>query len=112
MASKPSKDFNDKAKSFLYSLSVRPKYSRRTDFSADIKQAAERIRELAREEGYSPSVRIKFDDGALGKLGIFFMNAPEKFAAKVKKIEGIHSVEKPTERKTSPGSRNKGRGPR
>ena len=72
----------------------------------------ERIRELAREEGYSPSVRIKFDDGALGKLGIFFMNAPEKFAAKVKKIEGIHSVEKPTERKTSPGSRNKGRGPR
>jgi len=104
MPQKPAKEFNDKAKSYLYSISVRPKYSRRDDFSAEIKQVAEAIRQLARDEGLSPTVRLKFDDGALGKLGTFFMNAPEKFAAKVKKLDGIVTVEKPTDRKAAPGS--------
>ena len=97
-ASKTAKDFNEKAKTYLYSVSVRPKYSRRDDFSAEIKQATADIRQLARDEGYSPGVRIRSDDGALAKLGIFFMNAPEKFAALVRKLESVQSVEKPAEK--------------
>jgi len=102
MAAKPApkaaKDFNEKAKSYLYSVSVRPKYSRRTDFSEEIRNATALIRQLARDEGYAPGVRIRSDDGALAKLGIFFMNAPEKFAAKVRKLEGVQSVEKPADK--------------
>ena len=104
------KDFNEKAKNYLYSVSVRPKYSRKTDFSDDIAAAAEKIRALAVEEGYDKAVKIKLDDGSLNKVGVFFMNAPEKFAAKVKKIDGVQYVEKPEGGKAIPASRrNSGR---
>jgi hypothetical protein len=110
MPSKPGKEFNEKARSFLYSVSVRPKYSRKTDFSEDISATAERIKSLAAEEGCSDKVKIQFDDGRLNKLGIFFMNAPEKFAARVKKLEGVQYVEKPSDRKAIPaGRKNSGR---
>lgn len=106
----PKKEFNEKAKTFLYSVSVRPKYSRKTDFTEDMNAAAKLIKELAEEEGCSSKVKVQFDDGSLNKLGIFFMNAPEKFAAKVKKIEGVQSVEKPSDRKAVPaGKRTSGR---
>jgi len=105
------KEFNDKARNYLYTVSVRPKYSRKSDFSDDIQEVASKIRELAREEGYDRAVRIKYDDGSLNKVGIFFMNAPEKFAAKVKKIEGVQYVEKPEGGKAIPASRRNGRKP-
>ena len=105
------KDFNDKAKNYLYTVSVRPKYSRKTDFSEEITEAVKQIRELAREEGYERSVRIKLDDGSLNKVGIFFMNAPEKFASKVKKVEGVQYVEKPEGGKAIPASRRNSRKP-
>ncbi len=105
----PRKDFNEKAKTFLYSVSVRPKYSRKTDFTEDMSAAAKRIRELADEEGCSGKVRISFDDGGLNKLGIFFMNAPEKFAAKVKKLDGVQYVEKPSDRKAVPAGKRSSR---
>lgn len=105
------KDFNDKAKSYLYTVSVRPKYSRKSDFTQDITDTVARIRELAREEGYDRSIRIKLDDGSLNKVGIFFMNAPEKFAAKVKKVEGVQYVEKPEGGKAAPASKKTGRKP-
>lgn len=106
----PKKEFNEKAKTFLYSVSVRPKYSRKTDFTEDMNAAAKLIKELAEEEGCSSKVKVQFDDGSLNKLGIFFMNAPEKFAAKVKKIDGVQSVEKPSDRKAVPaGKRTSGR---
>jgi hypothetical protein len=107
----PKKEFNEKAKTFLYSVSVRPPYSRRKDFTEDMQAMAKRIRELAEEEGCSAKVRISFDDGSLNmnKLGIFFMNAPEKFAAKVKKLDGVQYVEKPSDRKAVPGSKRHGR---
>ena len=105
----PKKEFNEKAKTFLYSVSVRPKYSRKTDFTEEMEAAAKLIKELAEEEGCSAKVRVSFDDGSLNKLGIFFMNAPEKFAAKVKKIEGVQYVEKPSDRKAIPGGRRHGR---
>lgn len=107
----PKKEFNEKAKNYLYTVSVRPKYSRKTDFSEEINETARQIRELAREEGYDRAVRIKMDDGSLNKVGIFFMNAPEKFAAKVKKIEGVQYVEKPEGGKAVPASRRNGRRP-
>lgn len=107
-APKPAKDFNEKAKSYLYSVSVRPKYSRRNDFSAEIKKASADIRQLARDEGYAPGVRIRSDDGALARLGIFFMNAPEKFAAKVRRLPGVQSVEKPSEKPAGRKPRNPG----
>lgn len=101
----PKKDFNEKAKTFLYSVSVRAKYSRKTDFTEDMQAAAKSIKELAEEEGCASKVKISFDDGSLNKLGIFFMNAPEKFAAKVKKLDGVQYVEKPSERKAVPASK-------
>ncbi|MBI1214375.1 MAG: hypothetical protein GC185_00985 [Alphaproteobacteria bacterium] len=101
----PKQDFNEKAKSYLYSINLRPKYSRKKDFSEDIREMAARIRQLARDEGYGRMVRVKFDDGSLNKIGVFFMNAPEKFAAKVKKLDGIQSVEKPTDRTAAASAR-------
>lgn len=105
MPPKPAKDFNDKAKSFLYSINVRPKYARKKDFSDDTAAMAARIRQLARDEGFERMVKVKFDDGSLNKIGVFFMNAPEKFAAKVKRLEGIQSVEKPTDKKPAASAR-------
>ena len=66
---------------------------------------------VARDEGYDRSIRIKLDDGSLNKVGIFFMNAPEKFAAKVKRVEGVQYVEKPEGGKAVPASRKNGRKP-
>ena len=105
------KEFNERAKNYLYTVNVRPKYSRKADFAEEIADVAAKIRELAREEGYDRAVRIKLDDGSLNKVGIFFMNAPEKFAAKVKKIEGVQYVEKPEGGKAIPASRRNGRRP-
>jgi hypothetical protein len=105
MPPKPGKEFNEKAKSFLYSINLRPKYSRKKDFSDDIAAMAARIRKLARDEGYDRMVKVKFDDGSLNRIGVFFMNAPEKFAARVKKLDGIQSVEKPTDRTAAASAR-------
>lgn len=105
------KEFNEKAKNYLYTVNVRPKYSRKTDFTDEINGVVKQIRELAREEGYDRAVRIKLDDGSLNKVGIFFMNAPEKFAAKVKKIDGVQYVEKPEGGKAAPAGRRNGRKP-
>jgi signal transduction protein with GAF and PtsI domain len=103
MASKTSKEFNEngKAKVYLYSLSVRPKGARKRDFTQEAKDVMELIRELARREGLEQQVQVKVDSGELGKLGVLFMQAPEKFAAKVKKIDGVYEVENTSDQKSS-----------
>lgn len=103
MAKQASKEFNEngRAKVYLYSLSVRPKGARKKDFSQEAKEIMETIRELARHEGLEAQVQVKIDSGTLGKLGVLFMQAPEKFAAKVKKMDGIYEVENTSDQKSS-----------
>jgi len=100
MSNDTSKDFNDKAKCYLYSVSLRAKGSRaKTDITEDVKAMMRRIRELAKNAGLDGQVKVKNDDGTLGARGIFFMHAPAKFAASVRKIEGVHYVERPSEQR-------------
>ena len=108
MPNSPRKDFNDKAKTYLYSVSVRAKNARKRDFSDDVKAAAKKIRSLAASEGYDKQVQTKCDDGSLNKAGIFYMNAPERFAAKARKVEGVHAVQKPSDRKAIPAAKRSG----
>jgi hypothetical protein len=100
MSHDASRDFNDKAKCYLYSVSLRAKGSRaRTDITEDVKAMMRRIREMAKSAGLDAKVRVKNDDGTLGARGIFFMNAPARFAAQVRKIDGVHYVERPSEQR-------------
>ncbi|HCS22715.1 MAG TPA: hypothetical protein PLW48_12180 [Alphaproteobacteria bacterium] len=100
MSNDARKDFNDKAKCYLYSVGLRAKGSRaKTDITEDVKTMMRRIREMAKNAGLENQVRVKNDDGTLGSRGIFFMHAPAKFAAQIRKIEGVHYVERPSEQR-------------
>lgn len=103
----PRKDFNAKARKYLYSIGIKPKGSRKADFTAAARAMAKQIEDLAAEAGYEEAVKINIDDKSLARLGIFFINAPAKFAAKVKDIEGVQSIEKPSPRKKKKASRKK-----
>jgi hypothetical protein len=99
-SSKASQDFNDKARVYLYSVSVKPKgSSSKADFTAAAQKIAARIRDAAKDKGFEKNVKVQLDKGALAKAGIVFMNAPEKFAALVKKMDGVESVTKPNDKK-------------
>lgn len=108
MPNSPRKEFNSKAKTYLYSVSVRAKGARNRDFSEQVKSTARKLRALAADEGYGKQVQVKCDDGSLNKAGIFYMNAPERFAAKARKVEGIHAVQKPSDRKAIPAAKKSG----
>lgn len=100
MSERPSKAFNDKAKTYLYSIGIRAKGSRsRADATEDTKAMMKHIRDMAREAGLQGCVKVQADDGTLGKRGIFFMNAPAKFAAHIRKLNGVHYVERPSEQR-------------
>lgn len=96
----PSKDFNDKAKCYIYSVGLRAKGSRaKTDITDDVKAMMRRVREMAKNAGLDGEVKVKNDDGTLGSRGIFFMHAPAKFAAQIRKLDGVHYVERPSEQR-------------
>lgn len=100
MSNRPSKAFNDKAKTYLYSIGIRAKGSRsKADATEETQSMMKRIRDMARDAGIQDRVKVQADDGTLGKRGIFFMNAPAKFAAQVRKIDGVHYVEQPSEQR-------------
>lgn len=100
MSERPSKAFNDKAKTYLYSIGIRAKGSRsKTDATEETKAMMKRIRDIARDAGIQDCVKVQADDGTLGKRGIFFMNAPAKFAAQIRKMDGVHYVERPSEQR-------------
>jgi len=100
MSDRPSKAFNDKAKTYLYSIGIRAKGSRsKADATEETRAMMKRIREMARDAGLQDQVKVQADDGTLGRRGIFFMNAPAKFAAQIRKLEGIHYVERPSEQR-------------
>lgn len=100
MTQDPRKDFNDKAKCYLYSVSLRARGSRaKTDITDDVRAMMRRVREMAKSAGLDEQVKVKIDDGTLARRGIFFMHAPAKFAAQVRKIEGVHYAERPSEQR-------------
>jgi len=100
MSERPSKTFNDKAKTYLYSIGIRAKGSRsKADATDETKAMMRHIRDMAREAGLQACVKVQADDGTLGRRGIFFMNAPAKFAAQIRKIDGVHYVERPSEQR-------------
>ena len=100
MTNKASKEFNEKARSYLYSVSVKPKNaSKKADFSEAAQKLAQKLRETAKDKGFDSVVKVQFEKGALAKAGVFFMTAPEKFAALVKKMDGVESVTKPNDKK-------------
>jgi hypothetical protein len=106
MTGKTSKDFNENAKAYLYSVGVKPRNSsKKADFSDAAQKMAAKIRDAAKEKGLEGKVKVQFEKGALAKAGIFFMNAPEKFAAAVKKMDGIETVTRPSDKKKAKGKK-------
>lgn len=100
MSERPSKSFNDKAKTYLYSIGLRAKGSRsRADATAETEAMMKKIRGMAKDAGLQDCVKVQADDGTLAKRGIFFMNAPAKFAAQIRKMDGVHYAERPSEQR-------------
>lgn len=63
----------------------------------------ERIRARAHDLQLDESVRLTGDAQALAQKGIFFMQAPARFADAVRGLDGIKSVDTPlNKRKTHP----------
>lgn len=103
MSQKPSK-----VRTQFYSVAVKTGRSRKKDFTAETEKAMEHIRALAASRDMEGHVKLKKDGEALTKLGIFFMNAPERFAEEVKTLPAIKSVEVPPTRK-KPAAKKAGR---
>lgn len=100
MAYKPRKD-EKSIKTHFYSVSIKTNAKSRKDSTADTKKKITEIKALAASAGFGDEVSIRQEDETMSRLGIFFMNAPEKFAEKVKKLEDIKQVAKPAGRKKS-----------
>jgi hypothetical protein len=102
MSKKPSSDFNARAKKYLFNVVIgdNPK----KDYSTETKEVMGAVRALVKEYGIESQVTLK-SDKSLSQAGVFMMNAPAKFAAKVSKLEGVLSVEKPAARKAVPASK-------
>ena len=63
----------------------------------------ERIRARAHDLQLDSSVRLTGDAQALAQKGIFFMQAPARFADDIRGLDGIQSVDTPlNKRKTHP----------
>lgn len=100
MSGNLSKDFNKEARCYLYSVGLRAKGSRaKSDMTRQVKAMMRQIAALAKAEGIDAYIKLQNDDGTLGSRGIFFMQAPAKFAAQIRKIEGIYYVERPSEQR-------------
>lgn len=109
MATKPRDDKEkSKIRSHFYSVSIKTDKSRKKDNKVETEKKIGEIKTLAASAGFEDAVKIRQDDETMLRLGIFFMNAPEKFAEKVKKLDGIKQVTKPAEKKTKKG-RGRGR---
>lgn len=91
--------FNDKARAYLYSVGTSPRgANRKTDCTDDAHNTAQRIRHLAESFGQAAEVSVTFASDTLTRQGIFFMNAPAKFAAEVRRMDGVHYVDRPAPR--------------
>lgn len=87
-----------KLRTHFYSVAIQTGRARKKDFTAATEKVMTAISTYAQEQGVADQVTLKKDDEALTRLGIFFMNAPERFAEAVKGMEGVKSVEKPKPR--------------
>jgi hypothetical protein len=99
MSAKPAK-----VRTHFYTVALKTGRSTKKDFTAATEAMMASIEELARATDIAAHVTLKTDGEALTKLGIFFMNAPERFAEDVKNIDGIKSVEKPATKKKASGT--------
>lgn len=63
----------------------------------------QQVRAKAKDMLVEESVRLTVDASALAQKGIFFMQAPARFAEDIRQLDGIQSVETPLKkRKTHP----------
>lgn len=61
----------------------------------------QRIRARAQDMLVDQSVRLTADSSALASKGIFFMQAPARFAEDVRHLDGIQSVDVPANKRKS-----------
>lgn len=101
MSKQPSK-----VRTHFYSVAIATGRSRKKDFTAQTEKIMGEIEALAEAQALTAHVTLKKDDESLAKLGIFFMNAPERFAEEVKGMDGIKSVEKPAARNKATGTKS------
>lgn len=101
MTGKTAKEFSKKTRAprlYLYSVSVRTNNTRKKNYANEAAQMVETLKQLAAEKGFADKVSFNPEE-SMAKIGILFMKAPEKFAALVRKVDGIQYVEKPADRK-------------
>lgn len=100
---KPNSKPESKARQHFYSVSIRTDGRQKNkDHTSTTKKKVTEIKNLAASMGFD-DVTVKMEDETLAKLGIFFMQAPERFAEDVKNIDGIKTVEKPAAATKKPG---------
>lgn len=61
----------------------------------------QQVRAKAKDMLVDQSVRLTVDQTALAQKGIFFMQAPARFAEDVRHLEGIQSVDTPLNKRKS-----------
>lgn len=104
---KPENSKPARAKQHFYSVSIRA--DKKKDNTRDTQRAMAKVKALAASMDFADAVEIKTDGETFTRLGIFFMNAPEKFADQVKDLDNIVEVKKPAERKSAPVRKGRGR---
>lgn len=93
----------------FYTVAIRPPLHAETtsDSKVDLRLLTDammqQVRSKAQDMLIDHSVRLTADTSALAAKGIFFMQAPARFAEDIKNLDGIQSVDAPmSKRKTHP----------
>ncbi len=86
----------------FYTVAVRPPApAQSVDLRLLTDVMMQRIRARAQDMLVDQSVRLTADSSALASKGIFFMQAPARFAEDVRHLDGIQSVDVPVNKRKS-----------
>lgn len=97
-ASTLSEKFTHNLRTHFYTVALYAGRNKACDLASATEQVMAKIRDRAQAQSMADSVQLTADGQALSRKGIFFMQAPARFADEVRMIEGIGSVDMPIKR--------------
>ena len=97
-ASTLTEKFTHNLRTHFYTVALYAGKSKTMDLADVTEQVMAKIRDRASAQSLADSVQLTADGQTLSRKGIFFMQAPARFADEVRMIDGIGSVEMPIKR--------------
>ncbi len=97
-ASTLTEKFTHNLRTHFYTVALYTGKNRAADLAGVTEQVMAKIIERAQAQSLADSVQLTADGQGLSRKGIFFMQAPARFADEVRMLDGVGSVETPIKR--------------